>query len=130
MTMVENINLALKNYPYAIAFIMILVGFYLLLADKNLIKKVMGLNLVQGGVIVFYILISKIDNALPAIYNIKASSPEVYANPLPSVLMLTAIVVGISTTSLACALIYRIYKNYHTLDESEIARIKQEETRD
>jgi multicomponent Na+:H+ antiporter subunit C len=120
----EKINIAVQNYPYIVAFIMIMVGLYVLITNKNLIKKVLGLNLLQGGIIVFYIIIAKIDNALPPIYNSKLQ--ETYSNPLPHVLMLTAIVVGIATTSLACALMYRIYQNYGTLDESEIIKINNE----
>ncbi len=114
----EKLNILITNYPYLIAFLMFLVGFYILLIEKNLIKKIIGLNLVQGAVIVFYILIAKIDGGVAPIYN--EGAQEVYSNPLPHVLMLTAIVVGIATTSLACALIYRIYKDYGSINEDEI----------
>ena len=114
------------NLVYLAPFVLIIMGFYLLLVEKNLIKKVVGLNLFQGGIIVFYILIAKIDGGVPPIDN--GLNTEIYSNPLPHVLMLTAIVVGIATTSLALALIYQIYKKYGSVDEVEIInKITQQE---
>lgn len=121
-----NVSAFITNLPYIAPFVMMSVGIYLILLDKNLIKKVVGLNLFQGGIIVFYILIAKINNALPPVDGINIKN-EVYSNPLPHVLMLTAIVVGIATTSLACALIYQIYKNYGTIDEEELIKINNPE---
>lgn len=111
---------AVKNYPYFVPFIMFFMGFYIMIADANLIKKVIGLNLIQGAVIVFYLLVAYIDNSVPPIFK---EEGDLYANPLPHVLMLTAIVVGIATTALAFALIYVIYKNYKTINEQEIMSI-------
>ena len=95
----------LSNYPYIFALIMIMTGFYVLIIEKNLIKKVIGVNLIQGGIIVFYVIIGKVRGGLPPIANVDGVA-EVYSNPTPHVLMLTAIVVGVATTSLACALIF------------------------
>ena len=120
----NKFNLIIINYPYIVSFLMVMIGFYILLIEKNLIKKVVGLNLLQGGIIVFYVLIGKIKDGVPPIYN--KALKETYSNPIPHVLMLTAIVVGIATTSLACAFIYRIYKNYNTLDEQEIIAMNNE----
>jgi len=113
----ETLMQAFKNYPYFVPFIMLFVGFFILMADTNLIKKVIGLNLIQGSVIVFYILVGYINNSEPPIYK---TDSTLYANPLTHVLMLTAIVVGIATTALAFAFIYIIYKNYKTINEQKI----------
>ena len=113
----------MENIVYIAPFLLIIMGFYLLLLEKSLIKKVIGLNLFQVGIIVFYILIAKIKGGLPPIDN--GLNNELYSNPLPHVLMLTAIVVGIATTSLACALIYKIYQNFGTIDELELIKITQ-----
>jgi multicomponent Na+:H+ antiporter subunit C len=122
----NNLSAFVTNLPYIAPFIMLSVGIYLILLDKNLIKKVVGLNLFQGGIIVFYILIAKINKGLPPIDGINIPN-EIYSNPLPHVLMLTAIVVGIATTSLACALIYQIYRNYGTINEEELIKINNSE---
>jgi multicomponent Na+:H+ antiporter subunit C len=97
---------------------MIFVGFYLIILNNHLIKKVVGLGLLQSGIIVFYILVSYIKNSTAPI--IDENIEQIYSNPLPHVLMLTAIVVGIATTALALALVYKIYKAYNTLNEDEI----------
>lgn len=113
----ETLMQAFKNYPYFVPFIMLFIGLFILMADSNLIKKIIGLNLIQGSVIVFYILVGYIKKSEPPIFK---TDTTLYANPLPHVLMLTAIVVGIATTAVAFAFIYIIYKNYGTINEQKI----------
>ena len=107
--------LGLFNYWVFIALMM--SGFYLLLSARNLIKKVIGLNLFQTSVFVFYISTGKVEGgAVP----IRVEGIEVYSNPLPHVLILTAIVVGVASTALGLALILRIKDDYGTVEEDEI----------
>ncbi|MDR0484444.1 MAG: cation:proton antiporter subunit C [Alphaproteobacteria bacterium] len=120
----------LSNYPYIFAVAMIIIGIYILMIEKNLIKKVIGMNLMQGGIILFFVAISKIRGGIPPIYDIEKNQEVIYSNPLPHVLMLTAIVVGVAVTAVACALIYIIYKNYGTINEAELSIINEKEDND
>ncbi|HJO69291.1 MAG TPA: cation:proton antiporter subunit C [Rhodospirillales bacterium] len=105
----------LFNYWVAIALMMI--GFYVVIAQENLVKKVVGLNIFQVSVFVFYISISKVKGGSAPILS---DGIELYANPLPHVLILTAIVVGVATMALALALVVRIQDAYGTVEEDEI----------
>ena len=107
--------LALFNYWVFIALMM--CGFYMLLSARNLVKKVIGLNLFQTSVFVFYISTGKVHGgAVP----IAADGVTVYSNPLPHVLILTAIVVGVASTALGLALILRIKDEYGSIEEDEV----------
>ncbi len=104
-------------YPYIISTVIMLVGLYITIVQNNLLKKVFGLIIFQNAVIFFYICFSTLENARPPIFD---PSYETYVNPLPHVLMLTAIVVGLATTALACALIIKIKEHFNTIEEGEI----------
>lgn len=105
----------LVNYWGVILLMMI--GFYIVVARGNLLKKVVGLNIFQTSVFLLYITIGKVEGGTAPILT---GRPEVYSNPLPHVLILTAIVVGIATTALALALVVRIKNAYDTIEEDEI----------
>ncbi len=105
----------LINYWVAIALMMI--GFYIVIAQGNLVKKIVGLNIFQVAVFVFYISMGKVKGGTAPILD---DGIEVYSNPLPHVLILTAIVVGVATTALALALIVRINRAYGTIEDGEI----------
>ena len=107
--------LGLFNYWAAIALMMI--GFYIVIAQGNLVKKIVGLNIFQVAVFVFYISMGKVKGGTAPILG---DNLEVYSNPLPHVLILTAIVVGVATTALALALIVRINRAYGTIEDGEI----------
>lgn len=110
-------------YNYWIVIILMMTGFYIVIAQGNLIKKVVGLNIFQTSVIIMYVSMGKVEGgAVP----ILAEGITVYSNPLPHVLMLTAIVVGIATVALALALILRINESYGSIEEDEIH--KQDES--
>ena len=103
------------NYFLVIALMMI--GFYIVIVQGNLIKKLIGLNIFQTSVFIFYISVGKVaDGSAP----ILAEGVDVYSNPLPHVLILTAIVVGIATMALALALVIRIKNAYGTVEEEEL----------
>ncbi len=110
-------------FNYWIAVFLMMTGFYIVIASGNLIKKVVGLNIFQVSMFVFYISMSKIKGGTAPIL---ADGIEVYSNPLPHVLILTAIVVGVATTSLALALVIRIRDAYGTIEEDEIAVLEEE----
>jgi multicomponent Na+:H+ antiporter subunit C len=104
-------------YNYWIVVILMMTGFYVVIAQGNLIKKIVGLNIFQVSVFVFYISMSKVDGGTAPILD---DSIAVYSNPLPHVLILTAIVVGVATMSLALAMVVRIQNAYGTIEEDEI----------
>lgn len=154
MTMEEFFGL----YNYWIVVFLMMTGFYIVIARKNMIKTVIGLNIFQGSVVLLYVTMGKVTGGtapiIPAGVAVHAEGDHgahglhgghdlhdghgghealdhghqhavdaaeiIYSNPLPSVLMLTAIVVGIATTALALALIVRISEDYGTIEEDEI----------
>lgn len=105
-------------FNYWIVIVLMMTGFYIVIAQGNLIKKVVGLNIFQVSVFTLYISMAKVRGGTAPIL---AEGIEVYSNPLPHVLILTAIVVGVATTALALALVVRIRDAYGTIEEDEIA---------
>ena len=104
-------------YNYWVVIFLMMTGFYIVISQRNLIKKVIGLNIFQTSVFLLYITIGKVRGATAPILS---EGFDVYTNPLPSVLILTAIVVGVATTAVALALIVRIREAYETIEEDEI----------
>ncbi|MDE2664043.1 MAG: cation:proton antiporter subunit C [Gemmatimonadota bacterium] len=116
--MIESIfDSALGLYNYWVVIFLMMTGFYIVISRGNLIKKVIGLNIFQVSVFLFYITVGKVSGGTAPI---TAEGFEVYSNPLPSVLILTAIVVGVATTSVALSLVVRIREAYETIEEDEI----------
>ncbi|MFO7817955.1 MAG: cation:proton antiporter subunit C [Thermodesulfobacteriota bacterium] len=123
-----------NKYNYWLYIILMMIGLYAMIAKNNLIKKLVGMNIFQTAIILFFISLGYKENAtIPIIsgghgedtahLSIKAAQ---YINPLPHVLMLTAIVVSVATLGVALALILMVYKRYQTLEEDELRmRIKQ-----
>ena len=107
---------------YWIVIVLMMTGFYVVIAQGNLVKKVVGLNVFQVSVFVFYISMGKVTGGTAPIL---ADGIEVFSNPLPHVLILTAIVVGVATTALALALVVRIRKAYDTIEDDEIQVIEE-----
>ena len=105
------------HYNYWLAIIIMMAGFYTVISQGNLIKKIAGLNVFQISVFMLYISIGYVkDGAAPII----ESDISVYSNPLPHVLILTAIVVGVATTALGLALVVRIKEAYGSIEEDDI----------
>ena len=104
-------------YNYWVVIFLMMMGFYIVISRGNLIKKVIGLNIFQSSVFLFYITVGKVSGGTAPIV---VEGTEVYSNPLPSVLILTAIVVGVATTSVALSLVVRIREAYETIEEDEI----------
>ena len=114
------------NYWFFIFLMMI--GLYIVIAKSNLMKKIVGLNIFQTSVFMLYISIGKVSGGTAPIFpmDMKVDPTVTYSNPLPHVLILTAIVVGVATTSLGLALMVRIRENFYTIEEHEIADQEQE----
>jgi multicomponent Na+:H+ antiporter subunit C len=107
-----------------------MIGFYAMIGKRNLVKKVVGLNIFQTSIILFFVSTAvKRGATMPVLLNHGhvhgPIDPSHYINPLPHVLMLTAIVVGVATTALALALVVRIDEAYDSIEEDEI-RLLQE----
>jgi len=115
---------ALGLYNYWIVIILMMAGFYTVIARGNLAKKVIGLNIFQTSVFLLYITMGVVDGGTAPIVDETAT---VYSNPLPSVLILTAIVVGVATTAVGLALAVRIREHYGTLEEDEIRILEERE---
>ncbi len=111
----------LLNYWFVV--ILMMIGFFIVIAHGNLVKKIVGLNVFQISVFLFYITMGKVDGGSAPIL---AEGIEVYSNPLPHVLILTAIVVGVATTALGLALVVRINESYGTIEEDEIGAMEDD----
>ncbi len=116
------IELIAGKYNYWIYITLMMIGFYAMIEKGNLIKKIIGLNIFQTAIFLFYISISKVEGGTAPIL-ILGKEAVVYDNPLPHVLILTAIVVGVSVTAVAIALVIRIYESFGTVEEEEILNI-------
>jgi multicomponent Na+:H+ antiporter subunit C len=115
------------KYNYWVYIVLMMIGFYAMIAKRNLVKKLVGMNIFQTAIILFFVSIAskKGGATIPILQEGKAIIPSQYMNPLPHVLMLTAIVVMVSTFGVALALIIMIYKKYRTLEEDEILEIER-----
>ncbi len=105
-------------YNYWIVIVLMMTGFYVVISRGNLVKKVVGLNIFQTSMFVLYISMGKVSGGTAPI--VVEGADVLYSNPLPHVLILTAIVVSISTTALGLALVVRIKEAYGTIEEDEI----------
>jgi len=113
------------KYNYWLYVVLMMIGFYAMIGKRNLVKKLLGMNIFQTAIILFYVSTGvKRGAAIPIVDKYAALSKGVDAgqiiNPLPHVLMLTAIVVSVSVTGVALAILVRIYRRYGTLEEDEI----------
>jgi len=114
----------LGHYNYWIVIVLMMIGFYIVIARGNLVKKIIGLNIFQTSVFLLYISMGKVSGGTAPIL---AEGFEVYSNPLPSVLILTAIVVGVATMAVALSLVVRIREAYGTIEEEDIASVEEED---
>lgn len=112
----------IARYNYWLVIMLMMTGFYVVVSRGNLIKKIVGLNLFQTSVFMLYISAGKIFGSTAPIFT--DNPDEVYSNPLPHVLILTAIVVGIATTALGLALIIRIKETFGSIEEDELLEIE------
>lgn len=121
------LDLLLKNFGEAVAIILFVIGFANLLLQKNLIKKIIGLNFMDTGIYLFLAEKGYIDGRIAPIIVNDARDVSLYINPIPSGLVLTGIVVSVSVTALMLSLTIRLYQRYHTLNMDEISAILKKE---
>ena len=117
--MIEQLG---DSWNYIIVIILMMTGLFIVIARANLIKKLIGLSIFQTSVFLFYISLGKIAGGTAPILDGNPST--LYSNPLPHVLILTAIVVGVATTALGLALILRINEAFGSIEEDEIIAAK------
>lgn len=124
--MEEILDLIIERYNYWIYITLMMIGLYAMIAKNNLVKKIVGMNIAQTAIILFYVSISaKTGSTIPIIKKGHDAGHQViravdYVNPLPHVLMLTAIVVAVATLGVALAVAVAVYQRYQTLEEDEI----------
>jgi multicomponent Na+:H+ antiporter subunit C len=124
------LSVIIAHYNYWIYIALMMVGLYAMIAKNNLVKKIVGMNILQTAIILFYVSIgAKKGATIPIIrhgqggmHDLSAQAVKAadYINPLPHVLMLTAIVVAVATLGVALALAIMLYNRYKTLEEDEI----------
>ena len=112
----------LGHYYYWVVASVLMVGYYAVVAKLNLIKKLIGLSLFQAAVFLLYITMGKAEGGTAPIF-LGERGEQLFSNPLPQVLILTAIVVGISTTALGLSIVVRIKEEYGTIEENEVQEI-------
>ena len=118
----------LGQWNYFLVILVMMIGFYAVIARGNMVKKMVGLNIFQTSVFMLYISMGKISEGTAPI--LTGDAATVYSNPLPHVLILTAIVVGVATTAVGYALIIRIQESFDTIEDDDIILLMEDETED
>lgn len=106
-------------FNYWVFAVLLMIGLYTMISRQNLIKKMLALAIFQSAAFLFFITMSKIEGGTAPVIRADVAE-QLFANPLPQVLILTAIVVGISTTALGLAIVVRLYEEYGTIEDDEI----------
>ena len=120
------------EYNYWIYVTLMMIGFYAMIAKKNLIKKIIGANIFQTAIFLFYVSLADVTGGTAPILvghggeHAEHAADVIYTNPVPHCLILTAIVVAVSTTAVALALIIRIYNEYGSIEEDVILAARKE----
>ena len=110
-----------SHYVEVVAILLFGIGLSLLIFHVNLIKKIMGLNIMDTGTYLFLASMGYIQgDRVPPILNNGSTDPSSYVNPIPAGLVLTGIVVSVSVTAISLALTVRLYSKYHTLNLDEV----------
>ena len=125
------LDYVISKYNFWMYIVLMMIGLYAMVSKKNFVKKLIGMNIFQSAIILFYVSTGVKAGATVPILSGHGHGHEVidvaqYLNPLPHVLMLTAIVVSIATTGVALAVLILIYKRYNTLEEGEILKIRKD----
>lgn len=110
-------------YNYWLAVFLMMAGFYVVIAQGNLVKKIIGLGMFQTSVFILYVSMGKVEGGSAPIVT---EGVEFYSNPVPHVLMLTAIVVGVATTAVGLSLAVRINEAYGSVEEDDIQELDDE----
>jgi len=123
------IGILLSHWIYLACIVLMMTGLYIMIANGNLVKKLMGMNVFQTSVVLFYVSMGKVEGGTAPIL-IEGAEDVVYSNPLPHVLMLTAIVVGVASSAVGLALAVRVKEAYGTVEEDEIVALDRREDRE
>ena len=107
-------------YNYWVFAVLLMIGLYAVIAKPNLVKKMIGLTIFQAAVFLLYITLDKVEGGTAPIIPKGAAADQLYSNPLPQVLILTAIVVGVAVTALGLAIVVRIKEEFGSIEEHEI----------
>jgi len=128
----DLIQMLVAKYNYWIYITLMMIGLWAIIGKNNMVKKIVGMNIFQTAIILFYVSIgAKKDATIPILEHAHGATSHAfhavdYMNPLPHVLMLTAIVVGVATLGVALSLAVTVYRRYDTLEEDEIlAKIRE-----
>lgn len=108
------------DYPYVVVVLLLAIGLYGMIGKRHLLRKVIGLNIFQTAVYLFFIHGAAKQGATVPVLDARGADPTAYVNPLPHVIVLTAIVVGVALTGVALALLVRIKMAFGSLDERKI----------
>ena len=117
------LELISNHYNYWVSIVLMMIGLYIVIDHTNLFKKLIGLNIFQTSVFIMFISMGKVDGGTAPIL---AEGYTLYSNPLPQVIVLTAIVVSVATIAVGLSLVVSINRRYQTVDETEIEKIELE----
>jgi len=122
------IELLASRYAYALMFVLLAVGLYMMIANENLVKKLIGVNLFQTAIFLFFVAVAYVEGGgSPIVPADPDPGAPLIASPLPHVIVLTAIVVGVALTAVGLALIVRIYAEYGTLREDTLREVRADD---
>lgn len=122
------IELLATRYAYATFILLVSIGLYMVIASPNLVKKVIGVNLFQTGIFLFFVAAAYVEGGTsPVVPDDPAGPTSAVVSPLPHVIVLTAIVVGVALTAVGLALIIRIYTEYGTLREDVLREVRTDD---
>ena len=122
--MIDPVSIIIDSWNYLIVICLMMGGLFIVISQNNLVKKLVGLAIFQTSVFLFYITVGKMAGGTAPI--LLDSADVAYSNPLPHVLILTAIVVGVATTALGLALVLRIHAAFGSIEDDEVLTIKAE----
>jgi len=122
--MIDPVSIITDSWNYLIVICLMMGGLFIVISQNNLVKKLVGLAIFQTSVFLFYITVGKMAGGTAPI--LLDSADVAYSNPLPHVLILTAIVVGVATTALGLALVLRIHSAFGSIEDDEVLTIKAE----
>ncbi len=123
--MAEALTALGQNYFFYYALILFMVGFYTTLSHSNILKKIIGINIMETSIFLFFVALGYVEGGQAPIMG-RGAEGGPYMNPLPSALILTGIVVSVSITAFALALMVKLYHFYGTLDADEIVMLRGE----
>ena len=122
--MIDPVSIITDSWNYLIVICLMMGGLFIVISQNNLVKKLVGLAIFQTSVFLFYITVGKMGGGTAPI--LLDSADVAYSNPLPHVLILTAIVVGVATTALGLALVLRIHAAFGSIEDDEVLTMKAE----